>query len=81
MFFSTLKGRTQTVRNETGGSSYILSEELLRSILREVTSRVDFDEKWYCQFYPDIGRAVATSAIPSGRHHYVEKGYFENRMP
>jgi hypothetical protein len=40
-----------------------------------------FDEAWYLSKYPDVKEAVKRGAVPSGRQHYVQFGYYENRLP
>ena len=40
-----------------------------------------FEEEWYRAFYPDVRRAIAAGAVPSGFYHYVAFGRAENRLP
>jgi hypothetical protein len=40
-----------------------------------------FDERFYLENYPDIAVAVRSRKIKNGLEHYLETGYFENRMP
>jgi hypothetical protein len=51
--------------------------EVLKMLLRGAA----FDEKWYLATYPDVADAVRTGAFKSGRHHFIEVGYFEGRRP
>jgi hypothetical protein len=40
-----------------------------------------FDEKWYISTYTDVADAVKNGSFKSGRHHFIEVGYFEGRRP
>ena len=51
--------------------------EVLKLLLRGTA----FDEKWYLSKYPDVAAAVAAGVFKSGRHHFIESGYFEGRRP
>lgn len=42
---------------------------------------VEFDEVWYLDRYPDVAQAVRNGVIPSGRHHYINFGRDEGRLP
>jgi hypothetical protein len=54
---------------------------LFRTLLRLALEHVRVDERYYLRTYPDVGEAVATGLFTSPRHHYVEFGYFEDRLP
>jgi hypothetical protein len=51
--------------------------EVVKLLLRGVA----FDENWYLSTYPDVAEAVAIGVFMSGRHHFIETGYFEGRRP
>lgn len=38
-----------------------------------------FDKKFYLSKYPDIGSAVSSGHLPSGLHHFIHKGFHEQR--
>ena len=40
-----------------------------------------FDERFYLENYPDIAVAIRSRKVRSGLEHYLETGYFENRLP
>jgi hypothetical protein len=40
-----------------------------------------FDERFYLETYSDIAAAVRSKKFKNGFDHYVETGYFENRLP
>ena len=58
-------------------SSYDEFLDIVRLLLRGVA----FDEAWYLAEYPDIAEAVAAGDLRSARHHFIDSGYFEGRMP
>jgi hypothetical protein len=58
-------------------NSYDDFVEVVKLLLRGVA----FDEKWYLSTYTDVAEAVAAGAYKSGRHHFIEVGYFEGRRP
>lgn len=41
----------------------------------------DFDETFYAECYPDIGRAIRAGAVRTGYQHFVIHGRFEDRQP
>ena len=51
----------------------------IRDVLRRQVERAPFDEQFYVAKNPDIAAAVAAGAIRSGKAHFIEFGYFENR--
>jgi hypothetical protein len=51
--------------------------DIVRLLLRSVT----FDEAWYLAEYPDIAEAIAAGDVKSARHHFIDSGYFEGRLP
>jgi hypothetical protein len=51
--------------------------DIIRLVLRSVT----VDEAWYLTEYPDIAEAVAGGEVKSARHHFIDSGYFEGRLP
>jgi hypothetical protein len=50
-------------------------------IVRLLLRSVPFDEAWYLTEYPDIAEAVAAGEAKSARHHFIDSGYFEGRLP
>ena len=55
-------------------------DDFLR-LLKKMIVGIDVDEEWYLRTYEDIAEAVRSGAISSARHHFVEDGYFEGRLP
>ncbi len=58
-----------------------INSNLLRDLLRLALEQVRVDERYYLRSYPDVGEALQRGAFTSPRHHYVEFGYFEDRLP
>jgi hypothetical protein len=54
---------------------------LVRDLLRFALERVRFDERYYLRNYPDVAEALANGLFADAHHHYVEFGYFEDRLP
>jgi hypothetical protein len=54
---------------------------LFRDLFRIALERVPVDERYYLRTYPDVGEAVEQGLFTSPRHHYIEFGYFEDRLP
>jgi hypothetical protein len=59
---------------------HISYDELLR-IVRKLLVAVPLDEAWYEALYPGVAQAVASGDFASAFSHFIEHGYFENRMP
>lgn len=53
-----------------------LFADLLRSSIAPV-----FDEKWYLERNPDVRRAIKSGTVQTALDHYIEHGFYENRMP
>jgi hypothetical protein len=58
-----------------------LSPRLFRDLLRCALGHIHFDEYFYLQLYPDVADALANGRFTDAHHHYVEFGYFEDRLP
>jgi Phytanoyl-CoA dioxygenase (PhyH) len=42
---------------------------------------LEFDEGWYVEMYPDVGKAVKDGVVRSALAHYVDFGRDEGRLP
>jgi len=56
-------------------------EEVLCGALQPLLKRVQVDEAWYLDAYPDARASVVVGVVPSAREHFLKTGYFEGRMP
>nr|WP_157872650.1 hypothetical protein [Bradyrhizobium sp. ORS 278] len=63
------------------GSIAQFDEGKLRDLIKLVLRGTAFDEDWYVTQYPDVRDAVARGIFRSGKHHFIESGYFEGRRP
>lgn len=65
------------------GAGYVaIPEALMRRLLTAaIRQRNEFDKRFYLEKYSDIALAVRDKKVASGFDHYVETGYFDNRMP
>ena len=64
-----------------------LSPDALKSILARTppfrdkkAAIANYDERFYLEKYPDIAKAVLEGHFPSGRHHFVDFGFDEERV-
>ncbi len=67
---------------ETGDEQpVLLHAEKLQQAVRMLLRGVYVDEDWYSSQYPDVRDAIAKGVFRSGKHHFIESGYFEGRRP
>jgi hypothetical protein len=64
-----------------GGVTIEILESKLHELLRILLAQVDVDEGWYRTTYRDVDAAIRSGDLRSARDHYVNAGYFENRLP
>ena len=76
-----------TLRREQGlfwpmrSSTVSVRTELFRDLLRFALAPGRLDENYYLNAYPDVADAMTRGLFVDARHHYVEFGYFEDRLP
>ena len=58
-----------------------MSYEKMLEMIRHLLSLVDVDEDWYLAQYPDVAEAIAQGKTGSATQHFMDNGYFENRLP
>jgi hypothetical protein len=58
-----------------------ISAELLKHLLRLALKSVDVDETFYLRSYSDVKAAIEEGRFANAQHHFIEFGYFEDRMP
>jgi hypothetical protein len=65
------------------GLKYVsIPEDVFRRLLiGAIQNKGAFDERFYLENYPDIVTAIRNRKIRNGLEHYLETGYFENRLP
>lgn len=59
----------------------MVSRQLLVALLRPVLVTLRFDAAFYRRQYPDLAAAEAAGTIADLHTHYLEFGYFEDRLP
>ena len=59
----------------------ILSTDHFGRLLASVLEHVSVDEAWYVRRYPDVAEAIKRGERVSAKQHYMEAGYFEDRLP
>lgn len=50
-------------------------------MIKLLLSGTEVNEEWYLRQYPDVANAIKEGGAKSAKQHYVDNGYFENRMP
>jgi len=78
--FSHLK-RKMRVGASNGIQRVQMDYEDCLSFIKLLLRSVEVDETWYLEQNPDVAEAIAKGAYRSGKHHFVEEGYFEGRTP
>jgi hypothetical protein len=64
-----------------GSGDISIQAALFRALLRLALEHVKVDERYYLRSYPDVGEAMENGLFADPRHHYIEFGYFEDRLP
>ncbi|EBW1603749.1 hypothetical protein C9W97_24600 [Salmonella enterica subsp. enterica serovar Enteritidis] len=72
--------RDGEIAKDDENSQIMISEDLFRDLLKHAVEK-SFDERWYLLSNPDVGRAVRGGRFKSGLEHYLEFGFYENRLP
>lgn len=81
MYYRNLEKLIKTDRQRD--SNYVsIPKDLFRRLLAgAIRGKNIFDERFYLETYPDIAAAVRSKKVRNGLDHYVDTGYFENRLP
>lgn len=58
-----------------------LTAGLLKQLFRLIAQNLPFDEAYYLLNNPDVKEAIESGSFASARDHYVEFGFFEDRLP
>lgn len=65
-----------------GGGRYVeLLEDRLRQLLLPLLGEIHVDEEWYRSTNADVDEAIRAGRLRLAREHYVNAGYFEDRLP
>ncbi len=66
---------------DSGQGEVTLARKNFEELIKNIAAKNKFDEKWYLDTYPDVRQAVRDGLFASAHEHYIERGYFENRIP
>jgi hypothetical protein len=69
------------VGKSTKNTRMSLDIELVTALLQTLADSIRVDDAWYRQRYPDVEDGIRKGEFKSAKHHYVEFGYFEDRLP
>ena len=69
------------VRADADAAFLQVSRFLFVELLRPMLHRIRFDADYYRRANPDLAAAEKVGQIASLHDHYLEHGYFENRLP
>ena len=58
-----------------------VDEPFFRVLLASMVRTIEFDERYYLDKYPDVQGAIDKGLLESAHAHYVQSGYFEDRLP
>jgi hypothetical protein len=53
----------------------------MTSVIKLFLRSVEVDERWYKERYPDVAAAIDAGLYRSAKHHFIDSGYFEGRLP
>lgn len=78
--YSLIKQHIKTVDDNADGSEQLcVPRHLFEFLLRCLLETADFDEDQYQRCNPDVAEAVQHRTFASGRDHFIQIGYFEDR--
>ena len=69
------------IRGDTDAAFLTVSRSIIVDLFSFLLERVQFDEEYYRNSNPDLASAEKSGQITSLHTHYMEHGYFENRLP
>ncbi len=78
--FASLLNKKIVILSST--SDYVAVDRyFLNECLRPLIDKIELDEQWYLQRYPDVKHAIAKKIVKNARDHFIRFGYFEHRLP
>jgi hypothetical protein len=78
--FASLLNQKVVILSST--SDYIaIDQYFFNECLRPFIHRIQFDEQWYLQKYPDVRQAITKRVVKDAKEHFLRFGYFEHRLP
>jgi hypothetical protein len=81
VFYRNLEKMLKAERQDE--ANYVtVPREIFRHLLSgAIRNKNMFDERFYVEFYPDIAAAIKGRKLKTGLEHYLQSGYYENRLP
>jgi hypothetical protein len=78
--FQQLTKKFETTSN--GHRRVTMTYEEFKDVIRMLLRFVEVDEEWYRREYDDVVAEIGEGkTYRSAKHHFVEEGYFEGRLP
>ncbi len=78
--FDLVKQKFRVIAGNGNGRVDMKYDDFM-DVIKLMLRAVDVNEDWYRQRYPDVGQAIDAGTYKSAKHHFVEEGYFEDRLP
>jgi hypothetical protein len=78
--FEILKQKVRVVMGNGKGRVDMKYGDFME-VIKLMLRAVDVNEHWYLNQYPDVAVAIKEGVYKSAKHHFVEEGYFEGRVP
>jgi hypothetical protein len=78
--FKQLIKKLETKSN--GQRRVTMTYEEFKDVIKLLLRAVDVNEEWYRREYDDVAAEIGEAkTYHSAKHHFVEEGYFEGRLP
>jgi hypothetical protein len=81
VFYRNLEKMLKTDHQDEANCVSVPTDLFRRLLAGAIRSKNMFDERFYVEFYPDIAAAIKGRKIKTGLEHYLQAGYYENRLP
>lgn len=80
--WSFTKIQKEISRHAVGtGDRLMYRPEVVDLLLNLIPRQIPVDEAYYLASNPDVSKAVENGIVRSGTEHFIEHGYFEDRLP
>ncbi|MBG9388179.1 hypothetical protein [Caenimonas aquaedulcis] len=79
--FAVIRNAFALASNSTGEVAATISYDGLVKLVQSLVRIAPVDEDWYLKQYPDVRQAIKSGQFHSARHHFVDCGYVEGRLP
>ena len=79
--FTIVRDAFSLASSPAGDVTATISYDGLVKLVQSLVRIVPVDEVWYLKQYPDVKQAIKSGQFHSARHHFVDCGYVEGRLP